>query len=99
MCTHARARALDGLDLEMQGNQAEDQGLEVLHQVVEDTQALGVGRLGDVDERSNLGGLKADMLAANLDLQLLPAILILLWPFPVVFSVCPVSRSNQSVSR
>lgn len=84
------ASVLDGLDLEMQGDQAEDQCLEVLHQVVEDTQALRVGRLGDVDKGPNLGGLEIDMLAANLDLELLSAILILLWPLAVVF---PVYRS------
>ena len=41
----------------MQGREAEDEGLEVLDQVVEDAQALGVGGLGDVDEGANLGRL------------------------------------------
>lgn len=82
---------LDGLDLEVQGDEAEDQGLEVLDQIVEDAQALGVGGLGDVDEGANLGGLEADVLAAHFNLQFLPAVLILLGPFAVVFPVCQVS--------
>lgn len=78
---------LNRLDLEVQRDQAEHQCLQILHQVVKDTQTLGVRRLGDIDQRANLSRLEADVLAPNLDLQLLPAVLVLLRPFAVVFSV------------
>lgn len=82
---------LDWLDLEVERDQAEHQRLEILHQVVEHPQTLWVSRLGDIDKRSNLGRLEADVLAANLDLQLLSSIFVLLWPLSVVFPVCPIS--------
>lgn len=50
--------------LEMQGDQTEDERLEVLHQVVKDSQAFRIFALVHVDERSNLGSLKRDVLAA-----------------------------------
>lgn len=48
----------------MQGDQTEDERLEVLHQVVKDSQAFRVFALVYVDKRSNLGSLKRDVLAA-----------------------------------
>lgn len=76
----------------MERNQAEHQRLQILYEVVKHPQALGIGRLGDINQRSNLGRLEADVLASNLDLQLLPAVLVLLWPLSVVFPMCLVSR-------
>ena len=43
--------------LEMQRDEREYKGLKILHQVVEDTQPFWVGRLGHIDEGSNLSSL------------------------------------------
>lgn len=65
----ANADGLTRLDLEVEGDEGEDEALrgeyettytthlEVLDEVVEDTQALGVRALVDVRERANLGRL------------------------------------------
>lgn len=45
---------LDGLDLEVQRDQAKDKGLQVLHQVVEHPQPLWVRRLAHVNEGPDL---------------------------------------------
>lgn len=83
----------------MQRDQAEHQRLQVLHQIVKHTQSLGVGRLGHIHQRTDLGRFKADMLAANLDLQLLPAVLVLLWPLSVVFPIVAVSTRLEGWIR
>lgn len=82
---------LDRLDLEVERDQAEHQCLEILHQVVENPQTLGVSRFGDIDERSDLCRLKADVLTANLDLKLLSTIFVFLWPLSIIFPVGSVS--------
>jgi len=51
-------RESDGLDLEMQGDKAENQRLEVLHQIVEDSEAFRIGRLGHVVDRSYFSSLR-----------------------------------------
>lgn len=81
------APSLDWLDLEVQRDQAEDQSLEVLHEVVKDAEALGVGRLGDIDKRSDLGRLERNVFVADPQLKLLPTVLVLLWPLCVVLLV------------
>jgi hypothetical protein len=73
--------------LEVQCNQREYERLEVLDKVVEDAKTFGVGRLLDINQRTDLGGLERDVFVAHTDLELLPPILVLLWPFTVVFPV------------
>jgi len=73
------------LNLEVQCNQREYERLEVLDKVVEDAKTFGVGRLLDINQRTDLGGLERDVFVAHTDLELLPPILVLLWPFTVVF--------------
>jgi hypothetical protein len=41
----------------MQSYQRENQGLQVLNEIVEYAKSLGVLGFGDIDERTNLGGL------------------------------------------
>ncbi len=48
---------LDGLDLEVEPYQTEDQRFQVLHQVVEDPEPLRIGRLRHINQRANLSGL------------------------------------------
>src|SRR3569833_1078386 len=52
-----RRGRLDGLDLEVERYQAEDESLQVLDQVVENAEAFWVCRLGHIDERTDLGRL------------------------------------------
>lgn len=87
------------LDLEVERNQTEHQGLQILDQVVEDAETLGVGGLGDVDEGANFRSLgtirsasgcwprvdvvsylEGDVLGAESDFELLPAVFVLLGP-------------------
>lgn len=82
---------LDRLDLEVKGDKTKDQSFKVLHQVVKDSQSLRVGRLGHVNQRSNLGRLEIDMLAAEFDFQFLPSVFVLLWPLSVIFPTLLVS--------
>lgn len=60
-----RVGRLDGLDLEVQGNETEHQRLEVLNEVVEDAQAFWVGRVRNIVDRSNFGSL-SPVLALNI---------------------------------
>lgn len=62
--------SLDGLDLEMQGDETEDKRFEVLNEVVKDPEAFGVGRLGHVDEGSDFGRLG---LSASVPIELAQA--------------------------
>ena len=73
--------------LEVQTNQRKDQRLQVLHEVVEDAQALRVFALVDVDQGADLGRFEGDVLRAEADLEFLPPVFVLLRPFGVVFSV------------
>jgi hypothetical protein len=54
---HPLTLSSDWLDLEMQSYQRENQGLQVLNEIVEYAKSLGVLGFGDIDERTNLGGL------------------------------------------
>ena len=56
-CLSLEIPHLNRLDFEMQSNQGKYQCLQVLDEIVENTQALGVLRFGNIDERTNLGGL------------------------------------------
>jgi len=56
-----------------------------LDEVVEDTQSLRILRFRNINKRANLGGLERNVLATHPDLQFLSPILILLWPFTIVF--------------
>lgn len=71
----------------MQADQAEHQRLEILHQIVEHPQPLGILTLVDVDQRSYLGRLERDVLRPKADFEFLPPVLVLLRPFRVVLSV------------
>eukprot|EP00421_Protoceratium_reticulatum_P018366 CAMPEP_0168390776 /NCGR_PEP_ID=MMETSP0228-20121227/17647_1 /TAXON_ID=133427 /ORGANISM="Protoceratium reticulatum, Strain CCCM 535 (=CCMP 1889)" /LENGTH=150 /DNA_ID=CAMNT_0008404077 /DNA_START=47 /DNA_END=499 /DNA_ORIENTATION=- len=68
----------------MKANQAEHEALQVLHEVVEDTQALRVLRGLDVRQRPDLGRGKGDVLLAADDLKLLTADAVGRWPVVVV---------------
>jgi len=77
-------RRSDGLDLEVQADEREDQALEVLDQVVEGAQALHVLAAVDVDQRADLAGGERDVLVAHQDLQLLAPHAVRLRPQRVV---------------
>lgn len=62
---------LNWFDLEVQPNQREDEALEILNQIVEATQALGIFWMVNVDEWAGFWRCEGDMLVANDDLQLL----------------------------
>ena len=62
---------LDGLDLEVEPDEWEDETLEILHQVVECAQTLGILGVVDVDQRSDLGRSEGNVFVAAHDLQLL----------------------------
>ena len=64
---------LDGLDFEVEANEREDETLDVLDEVVEAAEALGVLAVVDVDERADLGRGERDVLVAHDDLELLAA--------------------------
>jgi hypothetical protein len=51
----------------MQSNQAENQSLEVLDEIIEDTKPLWISGLSHINQRSNLGGLKRDVIIAQTD--------------------------------
>jgi hypothetical protein len=48
---------LDGLNLEMQCDETENQGLQILDEVVKYSQPFGISGLGDINQGSNFGGL------------------------------------------
>ena len=54
---HMTVAHSDGLDLEVQSDQAEHQGLQILHQVVEHSEPFRVGGLRHIIDRSNFGSL------------------------------------------
>ena len=68
----------------MQANEGEDETLQVLHKVVEASQAVGVFAVVDVHEGADLGRGEGDVLVADHDLQLLTADAIGLGPGCVV---------------
>eukprot|EP00628_Pelagophyceae_sp_CCMP2097_P006270 CAMPEP_0184125684 /NCGR_PEP_ID=MMETSP0974-20121125/25161_1 /TAXON_ID=483370 /ORGANISM="non described non described, Strain CCMP2097" /LENGTH=114 /DNA_ID=CAMNT_0026429023 /DNA_START=152 /DNA_END=496 /DNA_ORIENTATION=+ len=76
----------DGLDLEVERDQREDEALQVLDEVVEYPQALGVLRVLHVEERADLGARECDVIVANLDLELLPPDAVRLRPLVVVLA-------------
>ena len=53
-----RAKKSDRLDLEVQGDKAKNQRLKILHEIVENSQAFRVRRVGHVVDRANLGSLR-----------------------------------------
>ena len=73
--------------LEMQRYQREHEGLQVLHEIVEDAESFRIGRFLDVDEGANLGGFEGDVFVTQADFEFLAAVFILLWPFRIVFPV------------
>eukprot|EP00446_Apocalathium_sp_SHHI-4_P058857 CAMPEP_0177429124 /NCGR_PEP_ID=MMETSP0368-20130122/74942_1 /TAXON_ID=447022 ORGANISM="Scrippsiella hangoei-like, Strain SHHI-4" /NCGR_SAMPLE_ID=MMETSP0368 /ASSEMBLY_ACC=CAM_ASM_000363 /LENGTH=103 /DNA_ID=CAMNT_0018899603 /DNA_START=41 /DNA_END=349 /DNA_ORIENTATION=- len=79
-----RQRRLDRLDSEVQADQAEDEALQVLHQVVEDPETLGVLGGLHVRQGANLGGREGDVLLAADHLQLLAPDPVRSWPVVVV---------------
>lgn len=100
--------------LEVEVDEGEDQRLEVLHKVVEDTEAFRVRRFLNVLEGTDLCRLnmvskhamkvdcafprayfKRDVLVTKPNLQLLTPVLVLLWPFGVVF---PMLLSEDVIS-
>lgn len=54
--------------LEMQVNEAHDEAFEVLREVVQDGQPLGIRRVLDVDQAHDLGASEGDVLVPDLDL-------------------------------
>jgi hypothetical protein len=52
-------RALDGLDLEVQGDETEHERLKILDKIIKHPQALGVGGIRDIVDRANLSSLVA----------------------------------------
>ena len=62
---------LDGLDLEMETDERENETLEVLDEIVEAAETVRVAGLVDIDEGSDLAGGEADVLVPDHDLQLL----------------------------
>lgn len=54
-------RPSNRFDLEVQSYQREDQCLEILHKIVEHTQALRVLGFGNIDEGTNFSGLEEEI--------------------------------------
>mmetsp|Transcript_102089 Transcript_102089/g.259437 ORF Transcript_102089/g.259437 Transcript_102089/m.259437 type:complete len:233 (-) Transcript_102089:3-701(-) len=79
-----RPMGSDRLDAEMQTDKAEDEALQVLHQVVEDPETLGVLGGLHVRQGANLGGREGDVLLAADHLQLLAPDPVRSWPVVVV---------------
>ena len=52
----------DGLDLEVEGDEAEDEALEVLNQVVEEAEALRVGAVLHIQHTRDLRAREGDVL-------------------------------------
>lgn len=73
--------------------------LEVLDEIVEHTETIRVLRVLDVDERSNLGRLKRDVVVSDPDLELLLADNVLLGPFGVVLPGRRVKKSESISCR
>eukprot|EP00405_Crypthecodinium_cohnii_P003970 CAMPEP_0194751408 /NCGR_PEP_ID=MMETSP0323_2-20130528/5475_1 /TAXON_ID=2866 ORGANISM="Crypthecodinium cohnii, Strain Seligo" /NCGR_SAMPLE_ID=MMETSP0323_2 /ASSEMBLY_ACC=CAM_ASM_000346 /LENGTH=159 /DNA_ID=CAMNT_0039667893 /DNA_START=311 /DNA_END=790 /DNA_ORIENTATION=+ len=69
----------------METDEAEDEALQVLNQIVEDSQTLLVLGGLHVGERSDLGGGEGDVLLAANHLQLLATHSVRGWPVLVVF--------------
>ena len=82
------ATSRDGLDFEVHGHEGHDEALQVLDEVVEAAQALGVLALLHVEQRANLGRRKRNVLVAQDDLELLPPIPIGLRPVLVILPAC-----------
>lgn len=76
--------ASDRLDLEVKRDEAENERLQVLYKVVEDTETFRVRRLRHVVDRADLSRLERNVIIPNSDLQLLPPVLILSRPFSVI---------------
>ena len=64
-------RFLDGLDLEMETDEGENETLEVLDEIVETAETVRVAGLVDIHEGPNLAGGEADVLVTDNDFQLL----------------------------
>ena len=68
----------------MEADQREDETLEVLDQVVETAETVGVAGLVDIHQTANLAGGEADVFVSDDDLQLLTANTVRLGPEGVV---------------
>ena len=78
--TRWNAARSDGLNLEMQADHREDETLQILNQVVEATEPVGIAAVVDIDQRAYLRRGERDVLVAENDLQLLSTVTILRWP-------------------
>merc|ERR1740121_629762 len=76
--------SLDGLDTEVQADQAENKAFQILHQVVEHTQAFGVLRCLHVREGPDLGCGEGNVLLAADHFELLSADPVRRGPMAVV---------------
>ncbi len=75
---------LDGLDLKVESDQREHETLEILHEIVKASEALGVATGVHIDQGADLGRREGDVLIAHHDLQLLTADAVRLRPNGVV---------------
>jgi len=73
------------LNFEVEGDEGEDETLDILNKVVEDTQAFWVLTFRHVHQRPNLRSLEGDVIIAQSNFKLLLAHNILLWPIRIVF--------------
>ena len=75
---------LQRADFEVEGHEREDKALEVLHDVVEGAEAVGVVAALDVDEGANFGGGEGHMFGVADNFELLAADLVGLGPVGVI---------------
>jgi len=77
---------LDRLDFEVEADEREDQTLQVLNEIVEGSQSLGILALVNVDQGADLGGGEADVVIAQNHFQLLSTHAIRSRPHVVVLA-------------
>ena len=68
----SRYIALNWLDFEVEVDQGQGKALEVLHEIIEGLQSLGIPALLHVHEGTQLGSIQGDVLHSEHQLQLLP---------------------------
>jgi hypothetical protein len=90
------AMQLYRFDLEVKGDQGENQTPEILDKIVEDSESFWVFAVLDISQRANFGGFKCNMITANSNFEFLLPHNILLWPIGVVF-LCDLTGLDDTL--
>jgi len=93
---HVLMVALDWFDFEVKGDERENETLQILHEIIEDTESFRVLTVLDIHQGPDFGSLESDVVISNTDFKLLLANNVLFGPVCVVF-LCDLAGLDDAL--